>query len=69
VTGFTTTAQLPLDVVLDDDGETICQPPDGCAVCELWPRADETRAAYLARMGALYRASPDGHTLRWREGS
>jgi hypothetical protein len=64
--GFTTTVRLPLEAVLTDDGEPPCDPPDGCAVCSLFPRADEPFSAYLARLGDLYRMSPDGHELRWR---
>jgi hypothetical protein len=45
---------VPLDLLLDEDGNT----PHGaaCATCSLFPVPGESRAAMLARLGALYRA-------------
>ena len=65
--GGTTASRMPIDVILTDDGELPCQPPDDCSVCGLWPREGEPMEAYLKRLGDLYRLAPDGHELRRKE--
>jgi hypothetical protein len=34
----------------------ICVTPSLCAACSVWQRPDETRTAWLTRLGALHRA-------------
>lgn len=42
---------------MNDDHGPLCSEPASCSVCQLWPAAGETRADFLARIGALYRAA------------
>jgi hypothetical protein len=51
---------------MTDEHETICADPSACSVCSITsPLAGESRAAMLARLGALYRAAPEAPRNRF----
>lgn len=52
---------MPLDLVLDDDGEPMHGPD--CDVCDLFGRLGETREQAVRRLGDLYRLTTEP---RWR---
>ena len=58
----------PVGLAEGDDFRDVCRDP-ACDTCALWQRPDETRSAWLARVGGLYREAAYPNSNQKREGA